>query len=636
MSNKRAKKQSANAQQVRSKDGRKDTWGWVLAGIAIILYANTLGHGYAFDDGLVITQNSFTLQGLAGIPDLLTTDFFQGIYGKDGMELTGGRYRPLSLVMFAIEYQLFGLNPFIGHLINVLFYGCTALLMYKVLHQWFSSAKQKSILPFLATMLFVVHPIHTEVVANIKSRDEIVSFLLLLAVFFCIDKYHNQKNKLRWMSMATGAFFLSMLAKETAFTFVLLIPLALFVIKKYPLSKVVKTSIPFWIAAILYYALRTYMVGGLGEGVNPDIMENPFVGASFVEKYATISVILLKYLGLLFFPHPLSCDYSFNQIPWTTFADFKAIFGFVIYLMMAVWTLIKIPERHVLAFCIPLFFIPLSLTTNILFNIGAPMADRFLYMPSFGFCLAVGFLIAHYFPVKDLTAFKQNIPLAIGLAIIFLLGVGKTISRNMAWKDNLTLFGADVKTVPASAKIHYYYANANLAEYLSRENTSSKAAEELALAERHFAKAVEINPKFHTAMYNLGLVAEKQLDGKKAEHFLLKTLELVPRHVLSHKLLAEVYARFLNQPDKALYHLDKLIREAGLKTADNYQLQGVVYGMKQDFTNASLAFENALKINPNDARSLFNYGITLNQMGDQSKAQQYLNRAYELDPSLRQ
>jgi len=81
--------------------------GIVIAILSFLLYVNTLNHQFAFDDAIVITGNSLTQKGTAGIPDLVTKDFFVGIYGEQGMELTGGRYRPLSLVMFAIEMQLF-------------------------------------------------------------------------------------------------------------------------------------------------------------------------------------------------------------------------------------------------------------------------------------------------------------------------------------------------------------------------------------------------------------------------------------------------------------------------------------------------------------------------------------------------
>ncbi|MBE0640560.1 MAG: tetratricopeptide repeat protein, partial [Bacteroidales bacterium] len=92
---------------------KQHTW-WpalVLAGLAIVLYANTLPLDYALDDTLILTGNEFTKQGIRGIPEIMTNDAFTGFFGKQKSLVAGGRYRPLSQVMFAIEYELFGFNP---------------------------------------------------------------------------------------------------------------------------------------------------------------------------------------------------------------------------------------------------------------------------------------------------------------------------------------------------------------------------------------------------------------------------------------------------------------------------------------------------------------------------------------------
>ncbi len=159
-------------------------WAYILLfSFAVLLYANTLNHNFAFDDSVVITGNKYTLQGIDGIKTLATTDLFYGIYGNS-LDLEGGRWRPLTLVMFAIEYQIFGDNATPYHLINILLYGITAIVLFMTLLQMFSFLTSKKggggeILAFLTTLLFIAHPLHTEVVANIKSRDEIVSFLFL-------------------------------------------------------------------------------------------------------------------------------------------------------------------------------------------------------------------------------------------------------------------------------------------------------------------------------------------------------------------------------------------------------------------------------------------------------------------------
>ena len=159
--------------------------------LGFVLYANTLGNGYAFDDSIVITDNQFTQKGFAGIPDLLTKDFFEGLYGKS-LELTGGRYRPLSLVSFAIERGIFGDNPLIGHLVNALIYGLCCLFLFHVVARFTSYT---SSIPYVTSILFCFHPIHTEVVANIKSRDEILCFLFLMLTIRLFQKFEKISAK---------------------------------------------------------------------------------------------------------------------------------------------------------------------------------------------------------------------------------------------------------------------------------------------------------------------------------------------------------------------------------------------------------------------------------------------------------
>jgi hypothetical protein len=132
---------------------------------------------------MVITENKFTQQGIKGIGDIFKYERFRGYFGKQSGKLTGERYRPLSIVSFAIEKSLFGSNKAISHLINVLLYALTGLLLYRVLLFMFPGDKGNKArtwffsIPFLATSFFLFHPLHVEVVANIKGRDEIFAFL---------------------------------------------------------------------------------------------------------------------------------------------------------------------------------------------------------------------------------------------------------------------------------------------------------------------------------------------------------------------------------------------------------------------------------------------------------------------------
>src|SRR6185503_709919 len=112
-------------------------------------------------------------QGTSSIPLIFKTSYRFGYRAGDD-EL----YRPIPLAVFATLWQYFPDNPFPFHLVNVLLYALSAFVLYKVLRRIF--AGYHSLLSFAATLLFIAHPLHTEVVSNIKSLDEIASFLFAL------------------------------------------------------------------------------------------------------------------------------------------------------------------------------------------------------------------------------------------------------------------------------------------------------------------------------------------------------------------------------------------------------------------------------------------------------------------------
>ena len=142
----------------------------VLALLGFALYINTFGHQYALDDIAAVGQNLFVKKGIAGIPDLLRTEFWHF------SNISLGYYRPLSLITFAMEQQYFKDNPNISHMINACLYGLTGLVVGVLLQKWLT---RQTIVAFLIGLIFIAHPIHTEIVANIKGRDEILSFLFI-------------------------------------------------------------------------------------------------------------------------------------------------------------------------------------------------------------------------------------------------------------------------------------------------------------------------------------------------------------------------------------------------------------------------------------------------------------------------
>ena len=212
--------------------------------LAFAIYSPTIGYEYVLDDKMVLTENSYVLKGLSGIGEVLTTESFTGHFGEQKNYLIGGRYRPLPLVSFAVEYSIFGVNSQASHFITILFYAFLSVLIYRVLCQLFPSATDQRwyfSLPFFASLLFVLHPIHTEVVANVKGRDEIMAGLGMMATLYGSLRY-IQTQKIVWLLLSAIFFFLALLSKENALTFLAVVPLSIYFFTKAPLKENIKTT----------------------------------------------------------------------------------------------------------------------------------------------------------------------------------------------------------------------------------------------------------------------------------------------------------------------------------------------------------------------------------------------------------
>ena len=288
----------------------------ILSALAFVLYANTISHEFVLDDKIVITENQFTKQGFSGIGDIFSHDSMTGFFGKDKNLVAGGRYRPLSMAVHAIEWEIFGENPTMYHFINVLCYLLTGVLLFYVLLIFFPASSTVSAgIAFVSTTIFIAHPLHTEVVANIKSRDELMSILLAIAAFAGVLKWLQEKKSI-WLVVSSVLFLLSLLSKESSVVFVGLVPLAIYTLMpKRSIKDAVMAALPFLLMTVVYLAIRFAVIGSAKTEIAKELMNNPFLNASSSEQYATIFLTLVYYLKLTFLPHPLTHDYYPTQIP---------------------------------------------------------------------------------------------------------------------------------------------------------------------------------------------------------------------------------------------------------------------------------------------------------------------------------
>lgn len=588
----------------------------LLFAFGCLLYANTLTHQFALDDAIVIYDNEFTTQGVSGIDDLFKHDTFRGFFKEEGKKqlVTGGRYRPLTPAMFALEWNIAKDSPGFHHFINILLYAGTGILIYLLFFKLLSNHKKELALfvAFFTAAIFLAHPVHTEAVANIKGRDEIMALLLSLGTLY-LSWLAIEKNKSSLLIWAAGIFFLALLSKENAITFLAVIPLTFFVFTKNKFTNWTKIALPTLGATFLFLGIRSWALGGFDMGNAPiELMNNPFVKISggqyihapFGEKMATIFYTLGEYLRLLVIPHPLTHDYYPRHIELMSWGNWKVLLSLVLHLGMGIWAVLNIPKKNLIAYGILFYLLTLSIVSNIVFPVGTNMSERFIYMPSLGFCFVAALLVYRF------GESQSKLKLAgIALGIIMLLFSIKTVTRNAAWEDNFTLFTTDIKVSKNSAKLLNAVGGELLAQAAKPENASKKEAMALE-AKGHLTKALSIHPNYKNAYLLLGNSHYFLKDYSQAESSYNQALGLDP-----------------NFPDairnKALVH-----EELGKK-----------YGSQGDHPRAIKYFEQVVNINPENAKVWFFLGSSQRMSGNPQAAiksfQQALARAADRENDIR-
>lgn len=506
----------------------------IILVISTGLYFNTRNFDYALDDMVVISDNTFTNQGFAGIRKIFTEESFTGFYQKQQDLVAGSRYRPLSIMTFAIERQFFQSpkedgygnpvkdaggkqlisgNPAISHFINVLLYALSAILLYRVLfllfpakpgHKWYVS------IPFVATLLFIVHPLHTEVVANIKGRDEIMSLFFSLAALYYTFRFVNN-NKIKLLLTSAVCYFLALLSKENALTFLAVIPLTVYFFTHTKRAEILRISLSLLLVSFIYLIIRYNVIGFIvKDTVIKDIMNNPFLGMSFSQKMATIIYTLGLYVKLLFIPHPLTHDYYPYTISVMTFSDWQTWVSLALYLLLCFIALKGFKTKSPLSYSILFYIITLSIVSNLILPIGAFMNERFIYMSSVGFCIAMAYLGLEKLPaLNSKYAAKLRWAGTMILAIFAIYFLARTALRVPVWKNNYSLSKADILTSANSTRANCYMGMGLYMESLQISDTVTKM-KLLDSADMYMKKSLEIYPTYGAAFQMLSVLASEE------------------------------------------------------------------------------------------------------------------------------
>ena len=608
------------------------SWYLFIFLFSILLYGGTIGHKYVLDDNGVIENNRVVKMGVAGIPLILGTPYRYGVN-----MLEDNLYRPLSLAMFAIEWQIAPGKPMVGHLINVLFYAITCALLLMVLLRVFHRFNPAFAL--FVCLLWMVHPVHTEVVANIKSRDEIMSvFFLLLSVNLFIS-YHWKKS---WSLLAGSliAYFFALMSKEGAITFLLIMPLIGWYLSEKGKLSDIRVTVLFLIPAIAYLLIRQAVLSAWATPANDTLLDNLLLAAPDIQTRVATAILLLgKYLLLLILPLHLVSDYSYNQVPVTGWSDPFVLVSFVVYAAALIYAIIKVKRKSFLVFGILLFLVTMSIYSNLFALIGSSFAERFLYLPSIGFCMVITAIIMLVFRVNEQEQYSLVLPVifkklkipSILLVMIMVLFTIKTISRNSDWKDEYTLFSRDIERSPNSAHMRLYWGSA-IRDKAKEEKDPQLNKEGMGKALEEFKIAAAIYPLYPDAWQQMGLAYFRLGDNDLAIECYQKALSLNPKEPTTYANMGIIFFQ-KGEYQKAIELYQQAI-QLDPNYADAYFNLGSSLGMIGEFSKAADNFLKCIDLDPGNARANYFLGITYRSLNNTSESRRYLERAAQLDSTF--
>jgi tetratricopeptide (TPR) repeat protein len=625
-------KTKAKSQQT----SRNQAWMWpaLVFLLGFLLYANSIQNSYALDDDIYTRKNTFIngsdeelKPGITGF-FLRVTNNVPKIFKQGSLmgfnKQNDANYRPIVLLDFLLETAIFGENPYVNHFFNVFFFALSCVVLYWFLLRLFKDYNRW--LPMLITGLFILHPIHTDVVANIKSRDEILGFLFGISCLLQVLKY-AQGNRRMDRYLACIFFCLSILCKENSVTLIVIIPVMVYTFTELNLLKSLRYLIPFGSLLLSYFIVRHQVLSSLTFSDNKiDVVNNSLMAATNAwDMYATNFTMMGRYLWLLIFPASLNWDYSYNTFPIVSWSSFTAFIPGLIYLALIAYAAIRVWKKDVYAFCIVFYLSTLILTSNLVIKILATFAERFLFWPSLAFCIALVFLLFRFFKT-DIRVVSAGLPknLKYILGAICALYAIKTLSRVPDWKDNTHLFESALESQPNSARVHFAVASEARAQGEVEQNPMVKE-QLLNKSLLEYSNGLKIWDKDPEIYFNMGIACAAMGQKDKAIAYYNKALELRPSYGGARNNIGVYYFNEKNYP-KALETFQTIVKYDSLY-ADAYSNIGACYENTGHHAEALIAFKKAAALNPQSYGVYENMARTAIAMRDSVSARSYTTSA---------
>jgi len=507
------KRRPITPQRPTARDRGGVYWAIAIVVAAILVYANAVGNAFVLDDTRII-RDDLRIRSLSNIPALFASPYWD-LQGANAL------YRPLVLVSYTISYALHGLSTSGYSIVNIALHACVSVLLFLIVREIGGSLFVAAV----AGLAFAIHPVHTEAVAGITGRTELLAALFfLLAMRFHRRVFAVRKTLVYRLGTLT-CFALALLSKESAITLLLVLPVMDALRPAIDSSgqtvnlrkRVLSDYVPLGVVAAAYLAVRRAVLGGIligGAGIsaldNPlvPVMTTPLgdrVGATTGQAIMTAFAVVTEYARLLVWPVRLSPDYSASQIPLVTSGlDVRFLLGVVLVALclggiVALWR-----RSRVAAFGLAFLALTFSIVSNFAITIGTICAERLIYLPSAGALIAaavgIDWLLRH--------ADNRRRIAYVVLGAVAIAAAARTWTRNRDWQDELTLWSAAIQTAPNSARVQGEYGRVLMdrAQGEAESGRRADAERDYAAAEAHYETALKIYPPYAPPMDGLATI----------------------------------------------------------------------------------------------------------------------------------
>jgi protein O-mannosyl-transferase len=573
---------------------------FLLVAVSALVYANSLGGEFLFDDAEQIVNNQ-QIHSWWNLLHAFKSDVWSFTSGKVTTVVPPPYYRPLFTVYFTVGYKLFGLWEPGWHLLNLLVHTSATVLVYRVLRRMSGSV----IVAGFAALLFGVHPAHVESVSWISGIPDPLAALFYLPALLWYVRHRQEGRGGRWLALSIAFFALSLLCKETA----IVLPAVLLAWElahggggglAARLKNALMRVAPYVAVALLYLPLRYAVLGKFG-------WKHPYM--TNVPDWAiwmTVPQVVVRYLQHLAAPFDLSLYYG------TSFVRGAADVGFVVpaLVLLALAALLWLFRRRLGAqgwVALVMLFAPLLPVLNLkVFHQEYIVQDRYLYLPSVGFCYLVALLLTR------LAFRRRTLALALGALLLVGYGVG-TILQNRIWHDGVALWSRAVAHAPDIAPSHY-----NLGIAHARHGDHAAAREE-------FLTAARLDPQVAAVHNNLALAQDRLGDEAGAIASLERALALNPQlHEARNNLGTILFRR--REYGRAREQFEQALSGDAANASVRFNLARTLAASGEHAAAVPL-FESVLAAAPNDSEARFQMALSYEAAGRREQAVSEIERA---------